>query len=102
MADVEFRIDKKKLERLAYSSEQTRSMVEQKTHNVQSTAAMLSAGFRTGLYYRDHKTPAVGGTEPYWKANVKKYGVKPVGIVVTGNYAAMKDNHLHNTLLKSL
>lgn len=102
MADVEFRIDPAKLRKLAFTSDGTRALVEEKTRKVASTAQSLSSGFRTGLYHRDHKPPAVGGTPPVWKQDVQRRGNTYVGLVVTGNYAAMKDNHLHNTLLKSL
>lgn len=102
MADVEFKIDDDKLDRLVGNSQGTFSLVAGKTNLVASNANGMSAGFRTGKYHRDHKSPAVGGTQPHYKHDVQKRGKFPVGIVVTGNYAAMKDNHMHNTLLKSL
>lgn len=100
MADVDFHIDKAKLENLAFSSESTRSLVSQETSRVRNNATALSAGFRTKRL--SHNNPPVGGTAPVWKSDVKKFRNKYVGIVVTGNYSAMKDNHLHNTLLKAL
>ena len=63
----------------------------------------MSAGYRTGYYHREHKSPAVGGTQPsYWSNTGRPRGVVPVGIAFTANYAAKKDNLEHNTLLKSL
>lgn len=102
MADVEFTIDDNKLANLVGKSQGTFSLVSEKTEKVASNANSMSAGFRTGKYHKDHKSPAIGGTQPNYKHDVQRRGKSPVGLVVTGNYAAMKDNHQHNTLLKSL
>lgn len=103
MADVEFHIDKEKLWRLACKSEGTYALVRNAADAVSSRANAMSSGFRTAKYHRDHKSPAVGGTQPKYEANTgRPRGIVPVGIVYTANYAAQKDNHLHNTLLKSL
>lgn len=103
MADCEIRIDKDKLWRLVAKSEGTYGLVREAADATASKANALSAGYRTAKYHRDHKSPAVGGTQPEYRSNTARpRGVVPVGLVYTGNYAAMKDNHLHNTLLKSL
>ena len=102
MADVQISIDPNKLRSLAFTSEGTRQLVDEKTRKVASTASSLSAGFRTGLYHRVHKSPAVGNTPPVWHSSVQRRGKTYVGLVATGNYSAMKCNHEHNTLLKSL
>ena len=101
MADVQIRIDPNKLRSLAFTSEGTRQLVDEKTRKVASTAESLSAGFRTGLYHRDHKSPGVGNTQPKYGKDARIMGKSAVGIVYTGNYAAMKDNHENNTLLKA-
>lgn len=75
--------------------------VKVKTAEIKAAADSMSAGFRTGLYHRDHKSPAVGNTKPKYKSSVKKFNGLPVGIVYTGNYSAMKDNTINNTLLKA-
>lgn len=75
--------------------------VKVKTAEINAAADSMSAGFRTGLYHRDHKSPAVGNTKPKYKSSVKKFNGLPVGIVYTGNYSAMKDNTINNTLLKA-
>lgn len=75
--------------------------VKAKTAEIKTAADSMSAGFRTGLYHRDHKSPAVGNTKPKYKSSVKKFNGLPVGIVYTGNYSAMKDNTINNTLLKA-
>ena len=75
--------------------------IEAKTGRIRDAADSMSAGYRTGKYHRDHKSPAVGGTKPEYASDVKDFNGMPVGIVYTGNYAAMKDNHENNTLLKA-
>lgn len=102
MADVQIRIDPNKLRSLAFASEVTRQLVDEETRKVASNANSMGAAYRTGFYHVDHKSPAVGGTQPVYKADTQRRGKTYVGIVATGNYAAMKDNHLHNTLLKAL
>lgn len=103
MADVEFKIDEKKLWRLVCGSDGTYSIISSAADGIASSANSLSSGYRTKLYYRDHKSPPVGGTQPNYRANTKRpKGSVPVGLVYTANYAAKKDNYEHNTLLKSL
>lgn len=103
MADVEFHIDKEKVWRLVCKSEGTYQIVRGKTDSTAAKANALGAGYRTAKYHRDHMSPAVGGTAPKYAANTgRPRGIVPVGIVYTANYAAQKDNMLHNTLLKSL
>ena len=107
MADVEIRIDQRKLKKLALESDGAYQMVMQKRDQVDAMANSLGAGYRTGYYHRDHKSPAVGGTQPKYGGSTRRFrtsdGVNaPVGIVHPLNYAAMKDNMLHNTLLKAL
>lgn len=75
--------------------------VERATGEIAERANSMSSGYRTGLYHRDHKSPAVGNTQPRYvdDTDIKRNAV--VGIVYTGNYAAMKDNAENNTLLKA-
>ncbi|WP_405735831.1 hypothetical protein [Bifidobacterium sp.] len=100
MADVEVRIDAKALRRAA--SVAARPQIESATSRICGTANALGAPFRTGLYHRNHQSPAVGNTQPSYGADVETHGGVPVGIVHTGNYAAMRDNAQNNTLLKSI
>lgn len=102
MADVEITIDEGKLRKLAFGSPETKALVEGKTSSTAAKANSLGSGYRTGLYHRDHRSPAVGNTQPSYGGDVQRRGTGYVGIVHPLNYAAMKDNHLHNTLLKSL
>lgn len=84
------------------ASQPARDAVREKTEEVQGRAQSLGGGFRTGLYHRDHKSPAVGNTPAVYESNVRDYGSASVGIVYTGNYSAMKDNSRNNTLLKAI
>lgn len=103
MAECEFHIDKNKLWRCICRSDATYKLVRDAADARRDTANALSSGFRTGYYHRDHKSPAVGGTQPAYMAKTgRPRGIVPVGIVYTANYAAQKDNMLHNTLLKAL
>ncbi len=82
--------------------EAARPDVEAKTREIESAANAMGSGFRTGLYHRDHKSPAVGDTPASYAGDVRDFRGIPVGIVHTGNYAAMRDNAENNTLLKSI
>lgn len=75
--------------------------VSKATDSISEKANSMSAGYRTGIYHRDHKSPGVGNTQPKYGKDARIMGKSAVGIVYTGNYAAMKDNHENNTLLKA-
>ena len=80
---------------------QTKGFVSRLAGDCCSTANSLSAGFRTKKCHIDGKE--VGGTQArygYQKAREAPDGC--VAVVHPKNYAAIKDNHLHNTLLKSM
>jgi hypothetical protein len=80
-----------------------RPEVERATAQAGVRANAMGSAYRTGIYHRDHKSPHVGGTQAQYAHNVKDFkGFWPVGIVYTGNYAAMCDNARNNTLLNSL
>jgi len=100
--DIQIVIDDAKVRKAIDSAEGTESKLQIITQSVVGKANALGSGYRTGKYHRDHKSPAVGGTQPKYGGDVRRVGGKPVGIVHPENYAAMKDNHLHNTMLKAL
>lgn len=102
MADVEVRIDKAALWRCMKAAPETAEAVELATRRIHSRANALGSTFRTGLYHRNHQSPAVGNTQAAYGGNVERHNGTPVGIVHTGNYAAMRDNAENNTLLKSI
>lgn len=67
-----------------------------------SRANSMSASYKTAKWH-DHATKETkGGKSPNYVADVERKSNSYVGIVYTGNYAAMKDNHEHNTLAKVL
>ena len=95
--DSEFNIDPEKLWRMACKSDGMYQLVRKAADQVCSKANSMGSTFKTEKY-RDR-----GGTSPKYMANTgRPKGTVPVGIVYTANYAAMKDNMKHNTLLKSL
>ena len=65
-------------------------------------ASANSAGFRTERTTNWETGEKMGGKSPLYLAkDARMRGDKAVAYVYTGNYAAAKDNTLHNTLLKS-
>lgn len=103
MASVTVKVDisQRNLERAVNFAEGTESALRSKTSAITSAANAMSAGFRTGYYHRDHKSPAVGGTPASYAGDVEMGRKGYVGIVYTANYAAQKDNYQNNTLLKA-
>lgn len=81
---------------------QVREEVGNAAGRIAMNAYNMGASFRTGLYHPDHKSPAIGNTQPSYLSDVRDMTHTPVGIAYTANYAAMKDNYLHNTLLKAV
>lgn len=107
MADVTFDIDEVKLKRLAFGSDKTYQLVKQKRDATQAKANAYGGSFRTQVVYDFETHEKVGGTKAVYGGGTKRFRTSdgasiPVGIVHPMNYAAMKDNFLHNTLLKSL
>lgn len=65
-------------------------------------ATANSAGFRTEKTINYATGEHVGGKSPLYLAKDAVFRKNhSVALVYTGNYAAAKDNTLHNTLLKS-
>ena len=101
MANGAFFIDDKKIENIAKTSEETRSLLTSHVTASVDAANAASASFRTAIFHRPDGT-TVGDTQPRYAGDVKKIRGCYVGIVHPKNYAAMKDNHERNTMLKSL
>lgn len=95
-------IDKKALYGVLAQSSALHGMVNDATAKIGQRASSMSAGFRTGYYHKDHKSPAVGGTQAKYEHDVTTFKGLPVGIVHPANYAGMKDNHDNNTMLKAM
>ena len=102
MGNFDVQIDEKKLWEAVNDADGTRRVIGDSISKITSAANSMSAGFRTGYFYDKKKKKRVGGTKPVFSGDVEKHGRSIVGIVHPKNYAAMKCNHQHNTLLKSL
>lgn len=102
MADVEIVIDGAKVKQAIANAETLDDKLLIAVNEIAAKANALGAGYRTGKYHPNHKSPGVGGTQPKYAGDVQRFRGGPVGIVHPKNYAAMKDNHLHNTMLKAL
>lgn len=89
------------LGRIIGKAPEVQAEVEAATRRIWSSANAMGSGFRTGLYHRDHESPAVGNTQAAYDGDVEVKRNAVVGIVHTGNYAAMRDNAENNTLLKA-
>jgi hypothetical protein len=75
--------------------------LESVTTRITATANALGSGYRTPKWH-DHETGETkGGTAPVYAGDVRIGKKGPIGIVHPANYSAMKDNHLHNTMLKA-
>ena len=93
-------IDEGKLWKAINDADGTQRMISDMASDMASMANALGSGFRTKRV--SIKGKKVGGTQPRYASDAKKFNRTFVGIVHPINYAAMKDNHLHNTLLKSM
>lgn len=100
MAD-DIRIDEDALKRLVGEADGTRELLQEAVDRSVSNANADSAGFRTEVYRRPGGE-TVGDTQPEYGGSVQMGRVGYVGIVHPRNYSAMKDDHLHNTMLKAL
>ena len=89
-------------EQKVQSMEGLKSVLSTIAWSIASKASANSAGFRTERTTDWETGEKMGGKSPLYLAkNARMRGGKSVAIVYTGNYAAAKDNTLHNTLLKS-
>ena len=94
-------IDAEKAIRAVNASDGIESALAEKAAEIAAAANALGAGFETEQTVRWATGEHVGGTSPEYGSDVKRGAKGPVGIVMTRNYAAMKDNHENNTLLKA-
>lgn len=86
-----------------FRTPEVKAAMNREASGIADRANQLSAGFRTGIWH-DHATGETrGNTQPnygYTKAQTStKYG--SIAFVHPKNYSAMKDNYLHNTMLKA-
>ena len=100
---VRVEVNEERAWNLAIRSDGLYQMIRSEADKRAAQATAMAGGFKTGKYHRDHKSPAVGGTHAKYSSKTgRPLGKVPVGMVHTGNYAAMKENMQHNTLAKVL
>ena len=105
MAEItisEVKVDAEKLKQVISNSDELRASMEKHVSRITANANAMSAGYRTGRFYDRAEGRLKGNTQPVYSGDVQKRGGSLVGLIHPGNYAAMKDNHEHNTLLKSI
>ena len=100
-ASCSVELDLTALQQLAGSDSLVKTALDARTAQITARANALGSGFRTGHYHPNHQSPGVGGTQPSYVGDVRMGRRGYVGIVHPANYAAMKDNHDNNTLLKA-
>ena len=101
MGNVVVRIDEEAFKVAVAKSEGIVPALQSAVDRISANANALSSSFRTGRFYDRSERKLKGDTQPHYAGDVRDMGKGPIGIVYTANYSAMKDNHLHNTLLKS-
>lgn len=102
MADVVYiEIDEVALKDAVNQAEGVSALVEQKASEIADRANSYGASFETERTVVWATGERVGGTSPEYGHSVKVTNQGAIGLVMPKNYAAMKDNYLHNTLLKA-
>ena len=103
MGSLDVKWDMEEVKLAMGEDEGIRAQIEEITRGKTASANALSSGFRTERYTDEETKEQKGDTAPRYDGNVERHGKHrwPTGIVYTANYAAMKDNYLHNTLLKA-
>lgn len=95
MANVTLKLDEKAIKNLG-RLDGIRPLLDNATAQITSSAQSMSAGYRTGIWHGKGNTPT------NYKGDVSCHEYGYVGLVVTGNYSAIKDNYENNTLLKAM
>lgn len=100
-SDLRIEINQASVERAIGFLPGTEQALITASDRIANQANALSSGFRTGIWH-DHDTGEERGNTPtMYGADVFKGRKGYIGIVHPENYAAMKDNYLHNTMLKA-
>lgn len=117
---VRVNIDETALEQCAYNAPQVKGAINKSANQIAANANGLATeesgiwhevgkphtpGREGGKWHGSrHETETIGGVQPSYKAKPARPGSNgaPIALVVTGNYAAQKDNMVNNTLLKAM
>lgn len=87
---------------LVLNSPQVKAATTKEAKEIAARANSMGSGFRTEVVVDYETKETRGGTQPEYAAlNARATKKGCIALVVEKNYAAMKDNHLNNTLLKA-
>lgn len=102
MADVKIELDMKSCEHACYHADGLKPILQKASNTIAARSTALGSGYRTPKWH-DHDTGETkGGKAPKYGADVYHGKRGYIGIVHPENYSAMKDNYLHNTMLKAI
>lgn len=103
MGKMDIHWDVNALKKAISESDDIRAEMCEITRKKAASANLMSASFRTQEFVDGETRARKGDKAPKYDWDVELHGPDrwPTGIVYTRNYAAMKDNMLHNTLLKA-
>lgn len=98
MADVRVTVDDAAVKRAIDDADGVKPLLLKRGNEIAARANALGADYRTPKWH-DHATGETkGGKAPQYGATL---GRSVICIVHPENYSAMKDNYLHNTMLKA-
>lgn len=100
-SEMRVKIDEKALAREVGSAPGTRELLQAAVDKIRTRANEMSSGNRTGRWHDPATGKGKGPSEPHYDGDVRKVGGSYHGLVYTATYAAIKDNHENNTLLKA-
>lgn len=98
MGDVKIEINENSVMNAIYKSDGIKPALKTYGVRIANQANALGAGYRTAKWHDRTTGETKGGKQPKYGATL---GRKAICIVHPENYAAMKDNYLHNTMLKA-
>ena len=100
MGSTKIVVDDNSVMRAINASPGIKPLLKKHGQAIASRADSLGAGYRTAKYYDREAGELKGGKRPEYGATLGTRYV--LCLVHPENYAAMKDNYLHNTLLKAI
>lgn len=95
-------IDDKALYNAIQQAENLPELLTETSSRITSKANAMSSGFRTEEYTDPKTKEKLGNQQPSYRSNVKMMKRTLVGLVYTGNYAAIRENLKNNTLAKAM
>lgn len=93
-------VDNESIMRAIYASPEIKPVLKKHGDSIAARANALGAGYVTPKWH-DHETGETkGGKRPEYGATLASR--RTMCFVHPENYSAMKDNYLHNTMLKAI